>query len=118
VGAKAARLWLYWTSVVSKKMNSSMLFLAPPGMNRSSGSSLRQRRGRHTAYRPLAAAIPGDSVAEGVVVNGLVNFFGLYQNVIIARILLSWFPALQRQPILQPIFTVCDPFLNIFRGML
>mmetsp|Transcript_2058 Transcript_2058/g.8091 ORF Transcript_2058/g.8091 Transcript_2058/m.8091 type:complete len:138 (+) Transcript_2058:633-1046(+) len=93
-------------------------FLGPPGVDRL-GTSVVTRRGIRAANsRPLAAAIPGDTVAEGFVVTGLVNFFGIYQNLIISRILLSWFPALQRQPILQPIYTVCDPFLNVFRGVI
>jgi len=70
-------------------------FLGPPGVDRL-GTSVVTRRGIRAANsRPLAAAIPGDTVAEGFVVTGLVNFFGIYQNLIISRILLSWFPALQ-----------------------
>uniref|UniRef100_A0A7S0BVM0 Uncharacterized protein n=1 Tax=Rhodosorus marinus TaxID=101924 RepID=A0A7S0BVM0_9RHOD len=91
-------------------------FLGPPGVDRLGANSVTRRGFRAANSRPLAAVIPGDTVAEGFVVTGLVNFFGIYQNLIISRILLSWFPALQRQPILQPIYTVCDPFLNVFRG--
>jgi len=43
----------------------------------------------------LAAAIPGDSVVESVTVGGFANFFGIYGNLLIARVLLSWFPAAQ-----------------------
>ena len=41
---------------------------------------------------PLAIAIPGNSVAEQVVVGGFGNFISIYNTVITARILLSWFP--------------------------
>lgn len=43
----------------------------------------------------LAAAIPGNSVVESVTVGGFANFFGIYGNLLIARVLLSWFPAAQ-----------------------
>jgi YggT family protein len=36
-------------------------------------------------------------------------------QVLTARILLSWFPNVARQPILEPVFVVTDPFFNIFR---
>ena len=49
---------------------------------------------------------------------GIINFLNLYQNVLIARILLSWFPAASQVTWLQPIYTICDPFLNLFRGVL
>ena len=62
---------------------------------RSINRALRQTRrltndGR--MRRPLAIAIPGNSVAEQVVVGGFGNFISIYNTVITARILLSWFP--------------------------
>ena len=57
--------------------------------------------------------IPGDSAAEFVVLGGFVNFLGLYNSIITVRILLSWFPQAQGQPVLQPLFVVTDPFLNL-----
>jgi YggT family protein len=64
---------------------------------------------------PLAVVIPGDSVLETTTIGGLSVFFNVFQNVIVARILLSWFPGLAQQPVLRPLFTICDPFLNTFR---
>ena len=62
--------------------------------------------------------IPGDSAAEFVVISGTLNFLALYNALITARILLSWFPQAQGQPLLQPLFVVTDPFLNLFRGLI
>ena len=42
----------------------------------------------------------------------------MYNALITARILLSWFPQAQGQPLLQPLFVVTDPFLNLFRGLI
>ena len=53
-----------------------------------------------------------------VTLGGFINFLGIYNALITARILLSWFPQAQGQPILQPIFVVTDPFLNLFRGLI
>ena len=53
-----------------------------------------------------------------VTLGGFINFLGIYNAIITARILLSWFPQAQGQPILQPIFVVTDPFLNLFRGLI
>jgi len=41
----------------------------------------------------LAVAIPGGSVVESVTVGGFANFFGNFGNLLIAGVLLSWFPA-------------------------
>merc|ERR1711871_1695969 len=65
----------------------------------------------------LNMVIPGDSAAEFVVISGTLNFLALYNALITARILLSWFPQAQGQPLLQPLFVVTDPFLNLFRGL-
>ena len=67
---------------------------------------------------PLAMAIPGNGVAEQVFVGGFATFLSIYNNVITARILLSWFPQAQSIGVLQPIFTICDPYLNLFRGII
>ncbi|KAK4526658.1 hypothetical protein GAYE_SCF26G4574 [Galdieria yellowstonensis] len=68
--------------------------------------------------RKIASVLPGDSLAGSVFVGGFLNFFGLYSNLLIVRVLLSWFPAVQNQPILRPLFTVCDPYLNLFRSII
>merc|ERR1719387_2945802 len=68
--------------------------------------------------RPAAALVlPPYSIAEIVLVEGGVNFLGLFQGLITIRILLSWFPQAQGVAILQPIFTVSDAYLNLFRGI-
>lgn len=52
-----------------------------------------------------------------VVVEGGINFLALYQGLITLRILLSWFPQAQGVALLQPVFTVSDVYLNLFRGI-
>ena len=51
------------------------------------------------------------------MVEGGLNFLALYQGLITIRILLSWFPQAQGIGLLQPIFTVSDAYLNLFRGI-
>ncbi len=70
------------------------------------------------AAHPLAMAIPGNGLAEQVVIGGFGNFISIYNTVITARILLSWFPQAQGVAILQPVFQITDPYLNLFRGLL
>eukprot|EP00814_Leptocylindrus_danicus_P021106 CAMPEP_0116019182 /NCGR_PEP_ID=MMETSP0321-20121206/9083_1 /TAXON_ID=163516 /ORGANISM="Leptocylindrus danicus var. danicus, Strain B650" /LENGTH=129 /DNA_ID=CAMNT_0003489701 /DNA_START=139 /DNA_END=528 /DNA_ORIENTATION=+ len=67
---------------------------------------------------PLAMAIPGYGVGEQIVVGGFANFLGIFNTVITARILLSWFPQAQGIGILQPVYAVTDPYLNLFRGII
>jgi YggT family protein len=76
-------------------------------------SSLRAPRRRAAAT--CAAIIPGDSLLETTTVGGLGTFTSIFQNLITARILLSWFPQVASQPALRPLFTLCDPFLGVFR---
>eukprot|EP00956_Cyclotella_meneghiniana_P030736 scaffold78299_cov63-Cyclotella_meneghiniana.AAC.3 len=57
--------------------------------------------------KPLAIAIPGFG-----------NFIAIYNSVITARILLSWFPQAQGVGFLQPVFQITDPYLNLFRGII
>jgi len=66
----------------------------------------------------LAVAIPGNGLAEQVFVGGFGNFLQVYNLVITARILLSWFPQAQGVAVLQPVFAITDPYLNLFRGIL
>lgn len=79
------------------------------------GALFPARTRRRGGLGTPAAVIPGDGVLETTVTGGLFNFFNIYQNLLVARILLSWFPGLQGQPLLRPLFTICDPFLNTFR---
>ena len=67
---------------------------------------------------PLAMAIPGNGIAEQVIVGGFGNFISIYNTVITGRILLSWFPQAQGIAILQPVFQITDPYLNLFRGII
>ncbi|KAL9185420.1 hypothetical protein ACHAXT_003197 [Thalassiosira profunda] len=78
----------------------------------------KQHGGGGALKHPLAMAIPGNSVAEQVVVGGFGNFISIYNTVITARILLSWFPQAQGIGVLQPVYQITDPYLNLFRGII
>lgn len=74
----------------------------------------------HRARSPgsLALAIPGDSLAEAVLIDGSLNFLSIYGGIITLRILLSWVPQAQSVALLRPVFTVSDLYLNLFRGVI
>eukprot|EP00978_Attheya_sp_CCMP212_P009801 scaffold23358_cov47-Attheya_sp.AAC.5 len=82
-----------------------------------SGELQRSFRRRADAGR-LAMAIPGDGVVEQIFLGGFGNFLQIYNLVITARVLLSWFPQAQSIGVLQPVFLVTDPYLNLFRGLI
>jgi YggT family protein len=63
-------------------------------------------------------AIPGNGLAEQVFVGGFANFLTVYNYVITARIILSWIPQAQGVGALQPLYSITDPFLNLFRGVI
>jgi len=67
---------------------------------------------------PIAMAIPGYGVVEQVFVGGFSNFLQIYNLVITGRILLSWIPQSQSVGLLQPVFQITDPYLNLFRGII
>ncbi|XWS72379.1 hypothetical protein CRYUN_Cryun02cG0035200 [Craigia yunnanensis] len=74
------------------------------------------------SYSPLsnhnfAAVLPGDSVAGVVVANGILNFLNIYNTLLIIRLVLTWFPN-SPPAIVSPLSTLCDPYLNIFRGII
>jgi len=69
------------------------------------------------ALRPLSAVIPGDTVAETILIGGSIYFFSIYNALVTIRILLSWFPQAQGVSFLQPIYVVTEPFLRLFRGI-
>ncbi|XP_022750049.1 ylmG homolog protein 2, chloroplastic-like [Durio zibethinus] len=74
------------------------------------------------SYSPLsnhnfAAVLPGDSVAGIVVANGILNFLNIYNTLLIVRLVLTWFPN-SPPAIVSPLSTLCDPYLNIFRGII
>lgn len=77
--------------------------------------AIRQRR---TGGSSTAMAIPGYGVAEQVFVGGFGNFLSIYNLIITARILLSWFPQAQGVAALQPVYAITDPYLNLFRGLI
>ena len=74
----------------------------------------RRRRGASSS----AVAIPGYGLAEQVFIGGFANFLSIYNLLITGRILLSWFPQAQGIELLQPLYTITDPFLNVFRGLI
>eukprot|EP00527_Entomoneis_sp_CCMP2396_P006461 CAMPEP_0198136866 /NCGR_PEP_ID=MMETSP1443-20131203/435_1 /TAXON_ID=186043 /ORGANISM="Entomoneis sp., Strain CCMP2396" /LENGTH=199 /DNA_ID=CAMNT_0043798153 /DNA_START=58 /DNA_END=657 /DNA_ORIENTATION=- len=78
--------------------------------------ALREHQRRSSGK--TAMAIPGYGMAEQVFVGGFGNFLSIYNLVITARILLSWFPQAQGVAVLQPVFAITDPYLNLFRGLI
>ncbi|OWM63309.1 hypothetical protein CDL15_Pgr022054 [Punica granatum] len=65
----------------------------------------------------FAAVLPGDSVAGLVVANGVMNFLNIYNTLLVVRLVLTWFPNAP-PAIVSPLSTICDPYLNIFRGII
>ncbi|KAG0631357.1 hypothetical protein M758_1G247000 [Ceratodon purpureus] len=70
-----------------------------------------------TRGRDFAAIIPGDSVAEMVISSSVFNFLNIYNTILIARLVLTWFPSAP-EAIVNPLSTICDPYLNVFRGII
>ncbi|KAK9845548.1 hypothetical protein WJX84_010402 [Apatococcus fuscideae] len=66
---------------------------------------------------PFAALIPGNSAAEQVLTSGFSSTLSLYNTAIIGRLLLTWFPN-PPAAIASPLATLCDPYLNLFRGLI
>lgn len=75
-------------------------------------------RNRQRSDPNAAMAIPGYGITEQIFVGGFANFLSIYNLIITARILLSWFPQAQGIAILQPVYAVTDPYLNLFRGII
>ena len=87
--------------------------------NYNSDFSKQVKRVRRACSTNAAAmAIPGYGVTEQIFVGGFMNFLSLYNLIITARILLSWFPQAQGIGALQPVYAITDPFLNLFRGII
>ncbi|KAH7423311.1 hypothetical protein KP509_12G048700 [Ceratopteris richardii] len=104
--------------VVQKHPHLSLLL--PPQMLSTYSPSQMQVAGprqHNLASYNFAAILPGDSVATLVVSNGLLNFFNIYNTMLIVRLILTWFPEPPRV-IVNPLSTLCDPYLNIFRGII
>jgi uncharacterized protein YggT (Ycf19 family) len=79
---------------------------------------LISRRTEIQSNHALAMAIPGYGIAEQVLIGGFGNFLSIYNLVITARILLSWFPQAASIGALQPVYAITDPYLNLFRGII
>jgi YggT family protein len=43
--------------------------------------------------------------------------YQLYNYLVTGRVLLSWFPQAQGVALLQPVYTLTDPYLNAFRRL-
>ncbi|XP_078444383.1 YGGT family protein [Wolffia australiana] len=65
----------------------------------------------------FAAVLPGDSVAGLVVANGINNFLNIYNTLLVVRLVLTWFPNAP-PAVVSPLSSICDPYLNIFRGII
>lgn len=76
-----------------------------------------QRNLKSVWNHDFAAIIPGDSVAGLVVSNGVLNFLNIYNTLLVVRLVLTWFPNTP-PAIVSPLSTLCDPYLNIFRGVI
>lgn len=98
-------------------------------LNRAINQQQRQRRHSNNGLSAgwgtksnLAMAIPGSGPAEQILFGGFSNFLSIYNTVITARILLTWFPAISSNAalssVLNPVYAVTDPYLNLFRGLL
>jgi YggT family protein len=61
--------------------------------------------------------IPGDSAVETVITSGLFSTLNIYNTLLIGRLILTWFPNPPRQ-LAYPLATLCDPYLNLFRGII
>merc|ERR1712127_331438 len=86
--------------------------------NRRQHIARQVRRSINPTTKGAAMAIPGYGIAEQVFVGGFANFLSIFNIVITARVLLSWFPQAQGIAVLQPVFQITDPYLNLFRGLI
>lgn len=129
---------LIFAFCLAQRVHASVFCGPNSGLLRSSSASLHSRhehmdkKARHDLrwalkqQKSLAAvknnaqaamAIPGYGLAEQVFVGGFSNFLSIYNLIITARILLSWFPQAQGVAVLQPVYAITDPYLNLFRGI-
>ena len=70
----------------------------------SNGAVKRDHR-RQSPYI-IAAVLPGDPLITGTLSQGAITTVGLFSNVILARLALSWFPQVLKQfPFLKPVIT-------------
>ncbi|XP_022131764.1 ylmG homolog protein 2, chloroplastic [Momordica charantia] len=78
---------------------------------------MNSRNFRALSSHNFAAVLPGDSLAGIVVSNGIQNFLSIYNTLLVVRLVLTWFPNTP-PAIVSPLSTLCDPYLNIFRGII
>ncbi|KAH7837517.1 hypothetical protein Vadar_014752 [Vaccinium darrowii] len=95
----------------------TLLSLPSPFRNFSQIHQKNYRNLNGLSKHNFAAILPGDSVAGLVVANGINNFLNIYSNLLVVRLVLTWFPNTP-PAIVSPLSTVCDPYLNIFRGII
>ncbi|GAA0163380.1 hypothetical protein Leryth_000557 [Lithospermum erythrorhizon] len=80
--------------------------------------SFRQRTNLdNLSHHNFAAILPGDAVAGIVAANGISNFLNIYNTLLVVRLVLTWFPNAP-PAVVSPLSTLCDPYLNIFRGLI
>ncbi|KAL6502060.1 hypothetical protein OROGR_027193 [Orobanche gracilis] len=74
----------------------------------------------------FASILPGDSVSGTVITDGISSFLDIYNSLLVARLVFTWFPTAPRA-VVSPLgcsnnaisfSTLCDPYLNIFRGLI
>jgi len=88
------------------------------GSSASGGSaSLSRRRGSKQHVPCFAALLPGGGVGEEVFVSSITSFLNIYNTVLVARLLCTWFPQVPQQ-IVGPLATLSDPYLGAFRGLI
>jgi len=97
----------------NNKIPSTLAFFAARSQHKELNTQLHEA----PLKKCLAMAIPGNTLLEETFVGGFGTFLMLYNYLITFRILLSWIPQSQGVAILQPVFTLTDPFLNTFRGL-
>jgi len=49
----------------------------------------------------------------------LAQTLSIYSLILVVRLVLTWFPNLPwENPVLSAVSAICDPYLNIFRGLI
>lgn len=49
----------------------------------------------------------------------LAQTLSIYSLILVVRLVLTWFPNLPwENPVLSSISAICDPYLNVFRGLI
>ena len=78
----------------------------------------RPRPPRVTCAPPgLAPDAPRALCALARSRSGINSFLNIYNTLLVGRLILTWFPS-PPQAIAGPLSTLCDPYLNLFRGII